>query len=65
LDHPGIAANTPIGPLAHLGLGRALAAGSQPAKARSAYQDFFRIWKEADPNISILEEAQREYAKLQ
>ena len=64
LDHPGIVQNSPIGSLAHLGLGRALAAGG-PAEARTAYQDFFAIWKDADPDIPILKQAKAEYAKLQ
>ena len=34
------------------------------AKARSAYQDFFALWKDADPDIPILKEAKAEYAKL-
>jgi hypothetical protein len=36
-----------------------------PAKARSAYQDFFNVWKDADLDIPILKEAKAEYAKLQ
>jgi eukaryotic-like serine/threonine-protein kinase len=35
------------------------------AKARVAYQDFFNIWKNADPDIPLLKEAKEEYAKLQ
>ncbi len=35
------------------------------AKAKSAYQDFLAIWKDADPDIPILKEAKSEYAKLQ
>ena len=62
---PGIVLNTPVGPLAHLGLGRALAARGDPATARTAYQDFFALWKDADPDIPILKQAKVEYAKLQ
>jgi hypothetical protein len=51
--------------LAHLGLGRAIAAGGEPAKARTAYQDFLSLWKDADPDIPILQQARAEYAKLQ
>jgi serine/threonine protein kinase len=65
LDRPGIVLNSPIGPLAHLGLGRAIAAGGEPAKARTAYQDFLSLWKDADPDIPILKQAKAEYAKLQ
>ena len=65
LDRPGIVLNSPIGSLAHLGLGRALAAAGDAAKARTAYQDFLTLWKDADPDIPILKEAKAEYAKLQ
>jgi hypothetical protein len=36
-----------------------------PAKARTAYQDFLNLWKDADPDIPILKQAKAEYAKLQ
>ena len=64
LDHPGIVVNSQIGSLAHLGLGRSLAAAGDSSKSRTAYQDFFALWKDADPNIPILKQAQSEYAKL-
>jgi tetratricopeptide (TPR) repeat protein/predicted Ser/Thr protein kinase len=35
------------------------------AKARAAYQDFLALWKDADPDIPILQQAKAEYAKLQ
>jgi hypothetical protein len=35
------------------------------AKGKAAYQDFFTLWKDADPNIPILKQAKAEYAKLQ
>jgi eukaryotic-like serine/threonine-protein kinase len=50
--------------LAQVGLGRALAASCNPAAARVAYQDFLTLWKDADPDIPILKQAQAEYAKL-
>ena len=56
---------SPIGALAHLGLARAYMLQSDVAKARSAYQDFLLLWKDADPNIPILKQAKAEYAKLQ
>ena len=34
------------------------------AAARKHYQDFLALWKNADPDIPILLEAQAEYAKL-
>ncbi len=65
LDHRSIVLNSPLGALAHLGLGRAYVLQSDTAKARAAYQDFFALWKDADPDIPILIAAKAEYAKLQ
>ena len=65
LDHRGIVLNFVTGSLAHLQLGRAYAMAGDTAKAKSAYQDFFLLWKDADPDIPLLKEAKVEYAKLQ
>jgi len=65
LDHRGIVINFPLGALAHLGLARAYVLSGDTAKAKTAYQDFFTLWKDADPDIPILKEARAEYAKLQ
>ena len=64
LDHRGIVVIDPVGALAHLQLGRAFAMSGDRAKAKSAYQDFFTLWKDADPDIPILKQAKAEYAKL-
>jgi serine/threonine protein kinase/tetratricopeptide (TPR) repeat protein len=50
--------------LSQLGLGRAYAASGNSGAARTAYQDFFALWKDADPDIPILIAARAEYAKL-
>jgi len=65
LDHPGFVLNSITGALAHLGLGRAYALQGDTAKAKAAYQDFFMLWKDADPDIPIFKQAKAEYAKLQ
>jgi eukaryotic-like serine/threonine-protein kinase len=65
LDHRGIAGNSPVAALAHLGLARAYALSGDTAKSRTAYQDFFALWKDADPDIPVLKEAKAEYAKVQ
>ncbi len=65
LDHHGIAPNSPLFTLARLGLGRAYALQEDKGKAKSAYQDFFAAWKDADPDVPILKDAKAEYAKLQ
>jgi serine/threonine protein kinase/tetratricopeptide (TPR) repeat protein len=64
LDHRGLLWNCATGALAHLGLARAFVLQSDIAKARAAYQDFFALWKDADPDIPILIAAKAEYAKL-
>lgn len=64
LDHRGLAPTSVLYPLAHLGIARAAARQGDPAKARTAYQDFFVLWKDADPDLPILIEAKAEYEKL-
>ena len=57
--------NFVTGSLAHLQIGRAYAMAGDAAKAKTAYQDFFALWKAADSDIPILKKAKTEYAKLQ
>ena len=64
LDHRGLVGNSSFGALARVGLGRAYALQGDIAKARAAYQDFFALWKDADPDIPILLAAKAEHAKL-
>jgi len=64
LDHRGIVMLDPVGVLAHVGLGRAYALQGDTAKARAAYQDFLTLWKDADPDVPILQQAKAEYARL-
>ncbi len=65
IDHRTIVANSPLTSLARLGLARAYALQGDSAKARSAYQDFLALWKDADSDIPVLQQAKAEYAKLQ
>ena len=64
IDHRGLVADFPWGALARVGLARAYAMQGDTAKARTAYQDFLTLWKDADPDIPILKEAKAEYANL-
>ena len=64
-DHRGVVINFPLGALAHLGLARAYVLSGDTAKAKTAYQDFLALWKDANPDIPILKEARAEFAKLQ
>jgi hypothetical protein len=65
IDHRGLVMNFPWGVLARLGKARAYTMEGDTAKARTAYQDFLTLWKDADPDIPILKQAKAEYAKLQ
>ena len=65
IDHRGELADSPLYPLAHLGLARALASGGDRADARQAYLAFFTMWKDADPDLLPLKEARLEFARLQ
>jgi hypothetical protein len=65
LDWRGVVGNEPIGALAHLGVARSYALTGDKAKSRAAYNDFFTLWKDADPNIPILQQAHAEFAKLE
>lgn len=64
LDHPGISVADPIGALAQLQLGRAYAASGDGQKAKSSYAKFLDLWKRADPDLSIFQQAKAEYARL-
>ena len=64
-DHRGLVQNEPIAALADLELGRVYAIEGNSMKAKTAYDDFPTLWKDADPDIPILKQAMAEYAKLQ
>jgi tetratricopeptide (TPR) repeat protein len=64
LDHPGITLNDPIGPMARLQLARALAASADQAKSAVLYKELLALWKDADPNIPLVQQARTESAKL-
>jgi len=52
------------GPLAWLQLGRAQKMMGDEASARKWYEDFLALWKDADPDVPIYQQAKAEYAKL-
>jgi hypothetical protein len=54
----------PIGALAHLQLGRALVLSGDKAKAKTAYQQFLTLWRDADPDIPIFIQSKKEFAAL-
>jgi eukaryotic-like serine/threonine-protein kinase len=65
IDNRVIVVSDPVGALAHLQLGRALLMSGDTAKAKAAYQNFLNLWKDADTDIPILQQARTEYARLQ
>jgi tetratricopeptide (TPR) repeat protein len=64
LNHRGVVYADPIGALAHLQLGRAYVVSGDKIKAKSAYQEFLTLWRDADPDIPLLKQAKAEFAKL-
>jgi tetratricopeptide (TPR) repeat protein/predicted Ser/Thr protein kinase len=64
LDHRGVVLNFPLSPLARLGLAQARVLQGDVAGAKTAYQEFFARWKDADPDIPLLNQARTEYSKL-
>ncbi len=64
LEHRGLVVSDPIGALAHLQLGRALVMTGDGAGAKKEYEEFLRIWKEADGEIPIGKEGRGEYEKI-
>jgi eukaryotic-like serine/threonine-protein kinase len=65
LDHHSIVVEDPIYPVSHLWLARAKVLSGDTAGAKTAYQDFFAAWKDADPDLPILKQAHAEYSKLE
>jgi predicted Zn-dependent protease len=64
LESRGLVGLDPIGSLARLQLARAHARSGDVAKAKSAYDDLFALWKNADPDVPIIKDARVEYARL-
>lgn len=65
LHHYGIMMNFITGSISHLQIGRAYERASDTARAKTAYQEFFNLWKGANPDIPILKKAKLEYSRLQ
>ncbi len=64
LGHRGLGQNAPIEALAQLQLARAQALRGDKPAARRSYQDFLSLWKQADPDLSLLKLAQAENERL-
>lgn len=48
----------------YLGMARGYALAGQRTQAREAYEEFFALWKTADPDLPVLRQAKADYAKL-
>ena len=64
LNNRGVNINSNLYTLAYLGLARATLLQGDPAKARNTYEDFFKLCKDADPDVPALQQARQEYEKL-
>jgi tetratricopeptide (TPR) repeat protein len=64
ISHRGLVMEDPIDAIARLQLARALAASGDMPSARAAYQDFLTLWKQADPDVPLLKQAQAEAATI-
>jgi tetratricopeptide (TPR) repeat protein len=64
IDRRGVDPMSELRPLAHVGLARAAAMSGDVAKARTSYQNFFALWKDADADLPILIQAKKEYEQL-
>jgi DNA-binding winged helix-turn-helix (wHTH) protein/tetratricopeptide (TPR) repeat protein len=64
VDHPGIRFTDPIGSLAYLQISRGYHLADDRIKARGAYETFSKRWADADPDVPILKEAQREFRAI-
>lgn len=51
--------------LSYLGLARGAALAGDTANAKKGIQDFLELWKDADPDIPVLQQAKAQYAELQ
>jgi hypothetical protein len=64
LDNQGVDPVSPLYPLAHLGLARVLALQNNKPASRREYEKFFEMWKDADADIPVLQQARIEYSRL-
>jgi len=63
-EHRGIVVSDPIGALASVQLARAYLMAGDRTHAKFAYDDFLKLWKDADPEIPLLKQVKYEYAKM-
>ncbi len=61
---PGVDAVSPLQALAWLELARASKKSGNLARSREAYQEFLKLWHNADPGLPLLQQAKAELAAL-
>jgi eukaryotic-like serine/threonine-protein kinase len=64
IDNPGLCLGAVVGPMAQIQLARAQKMMGDKAASRKSYETFLNLWKSADPDIPIYQQAKAEYAKL-
>lgn len=64
LDSPGITGSEIEFPVAIVELARAKVLMSDDPGARNSFEEFLTLWKNADPDVPILQEAKAECDKL-
>ena len=64
LAHRGLVGTSVTGALSHVQLARAQRLMGDEAAARKSYEDFLTLWKDADPDIPIYQQAKAEYVEL-
>ena len=64
IEHSGVVVSDPVGALAHVQLARSYRMSGDFERAKTVYQSFFELWKEADPEIPLLRQAQAEFRQL-
>ena len=64
IDHRGVDPESPLVALAHLGEARSYALAGDVPQSRRLYEEFFTLWKDAEPDVPVLKRARTEYAKL-
>ena len=65
IEHPASAHfRLPLAALVLVQLGRAHVVSGDVNKAKTSYQDFLALWKDADPDVPLLKQAKSEYASL-
>jgi hypothetical protein len=64
LQHHGAVGNSLLGPLSRIGLARALALAGDPSGAKTQYETFFGLWRDADVQTPLMRQARAEYQQI-